>query len=198
VSEARRALLDKAIRHAAEHGFAERSLRQIATDLGTSHRMLIYHFGSRDGLLTAIVGEIEQDLRRNLDELMARADLSPVDQGLQFWHRLTETTVAFGPLFFELAAAAMRGAPHASQVPHLAIRMWLKPLTALWLRAGATPERAPHLARLGLATANGLLLDLLLTGDRRRVDAAMTMFVEAVVARECKPNAVPAARGRSR
>jgi AcrR family transcriptional regulator len=187
MSEPRRALLDKAIRYAAEHGLAERSLRRIAGDLGTSHRMLIYHFGSRDGLLSAVVDEVEQDLQRSLDELMARVDLSPVDQGLQFWHKLTETTIAFGPLFFELATAAMRGAPHAQQVPHFAIRMWLKPLTRLWLRAGAAPERAPHLARLGLATANGLLLDLLLTGDRRRVDAAMTMFAEDLAARECAP-----------
>lgn len=189
MSEPRRDLLDAAIRYAAAHGLTDRSLRQIATELGTSHRMLLYHFGSRNGLLTAIVDDIQRELKNDLDELMARSDLSPINQGLQFWHQLTETTISFGPLFFELATAAMRGAEHAQQVPRLAIGMWLKPLTTLWLRAGATPERAPRLARLGLATANGLLLDLLLTGERRRVDAAMAMFADAVVARECAPNA---------
>jgi AcrR family transcriptional regulator len=189
VSDPRQGLLDAAIRYAAEHGLTDRSLRQIAADLGTSHRMLLYHFGSRNGLLTAIVDDIQRELKNNLDELMARSDLSPIGQGLQFWHQLTETTISFGPLFFELATAAMRGAPHAQQIPRLAIGMWLKPLTTLWLRAGAAPQRAPQLARLGLATANGLLLDLLLTGERRRVDAAMAMFAEAVVARECAPPA---------
>ncbi|MDT7648160.1 MAG: hypothetical protein QOC75_5160, partial [Pseudonocardiales bacterium] len=36
-------------------GISDLSLRQLADALGTSHRMLIYHFGSKEGLLTEVV-----------------------------------------------------------------------------------------------------------------------------------------------
>ena len=44
---------------AAANGIAGKSLREIARGAGTSHRMLLYHFGSREGLLAAIVAAIE-------------------------------------------------------------------------------------------------------------------------------------------
>jgi hypothetical protein len=50
---------------------------------------------------------------------------------------------------------------------------------------GVPPERATAYARLGLAVARGLLLDLLATRDRAAVDAAMeeciALSVDAIV-----------------
>ena len=40
-------LLDAAIDYVAENGIADLSLRELAAALGTSHRMLIHHFGSK-------------------------------------------------------------------------------------------------------------------------------------------------------
>ena len=40
---------DRRIGYAAEHGLADLSLRTLAAGLGTSHRMLIFHFGSKEG-----------------------------------------------------------------------------------------------------------------------------------------------------
>ncbi len=37
------------------------TLRKLAEALGTSHRMLIYHFGSRDGLLAALLSQIRRE-----------------------------------------------------------------------------------------------------------------------------------------
>jgi hypothetical protein len=50
-SQARDRLLDAAVEHALSKGIVDLSLREIAAALGTSHRMIIYHFGSREGLL---------------------------------------------------------------------------------------------------------------------------------------------------
>ena len=47
----RERLLAGAIEHVSQHGVGEISLRQLAAALGTSHRMLLYHFGSRGALL---------------------------------------------------------------------------------------------------------------------------------------------------
>ena len=55
----RGALLGRAIGHFAEHGVGDTSLRALAEAIGTSHRMLIYHFGSREGLLAEVTREVE-------------------------------------------------------------------------------------------------------------------------------------------
>jgi AcrR family transcriptional regulator len=39
-------LLRAALAHVVHRGLADLSLRALAEDIGTSHRMLIYHFGS--------------------------------------------------------------------------------------------------------------------------------------------------------
>lgn len=40
-------LLDRAVGWFAEHGIGDTSMRTLAAELGTSGRMLHYHFGSR-------------------------------------------------------------------------------------------------------------------------------------------------------
>ena len=51
----RERLLAAAAEHIAAHGSSDLTLRGLAADIGTSHRMLIYHFGSKEGLLVDVV-----------------------------------------------------------------------------------------------------------------------------------------------
>ena len=48
-------LLDRVTDHVLEHGLIGLSLRPVAAAVGTSDRMLIYHFTSRDALVSAVV-----------------------------------------------------------------------------------------------------------------------------------------------
>src|SRR2546423_15548894 len=50
-----------------EHGLADLSLRPLARALGTSPRMLLYHFGSKEELVMAAL----DDTRRRPAELLA-------------------------------------------------------------------------------------------------------------------------------
>ena len=52
-------LLAAVVADCAEHGLGHRSLRDIAGHVGTSHRMLIHHFGSREALMVAVVEAVE-------------------------------------------------------------------------------------------------------------------------------------------
>ncbi len=54
VSQPRDRLLAAAVEQAMRGGIADLSLRELAAAIGTSHRMLLYHFGSREGLLVAV------------------------------------------------------------------------------------------------------------------------------------------------
>src|SRR4051794_41529852 len=48
-------LLERVTEHVLQHGLIGLSLRPVAAAVGTSDRMLIYHFGSRDALVSAVV-----------------------------------------------------------------------------------------------------------------------------------------------
>ncbi|TCC34671.1 TetR/AcrR family transcriptional regulator [Kribbella sindirgiensis] len=169
----RTSLLGDAIEHFAKNGIGDASLRSIATSIGTSHRMLIYHFGSREGLLAEVVRTVEQQQR---DLLAALSDLPVEEQAEEFWRRVTEAALVYGPLFFELSAHAMQDLPHTESLKADLINVWLPPLIELCVRAGLPPEEAPAYARLGLAASRGLLFDLLLTGDRAGVDEASALL----------------------
>jgi AcrR family transcriptional regulator len=65
-SQARDRLLAAAVHHALSAGIADLSLRELAAAIGTSHRMLIYHFGSREGLLAAVTTAVEDQQRAAL------------------------------------------------------------------------------------------------------------------------------------
>nr|WP_238354926.1 TetR/AcrR family transcriptional regulator [Kribbella sandramycini] len=163
-------MLADAVEHFARHGIGDASLRAIAAGVGTSHRMLIYHFGSREGLLAEVVRAVEQQQRELLAEL-STSELPIAEQSAQFWRRVTEATLIYGPLFFEVTAYAMR----TGKAPDL-VQVWLPPLVELCVKAGIDPAEAPAYARLGLAAARGLLHDLLLTGDREQVDEASRLL----------------------
>jgi AcrR family transcriptional regulator len=171
----RQSLLAEAVEHFAKNGIGDASLRSIATSVGTSHRMLIYHFGSREGLLAEVVRAVEQQQRDLLAEVLA-TDLPVVEQNELFWRRVTEATLIYGPLFFELSAHAMQDLPHTDSLKADLINVWLPPLIDLCVRAGLPADEAPAYARLGLAASRGLLFDLLLTGDRAGVDEASALL----------------------
>jgi AcrR family transcriptional regulator len=170
---AREDLLAAALTYVTEHGVGEISLRALATELGTSHRMLIYHFGSREGLLVEVVRAVERRQRGRLAELMADPTLTPQEQARRFWDDLVDP--AQWPaerLFFELYGQALQGRPHAVPLLEGIVTDWLDPLTELAVRAGVPPEQARAQVRLDLAVTRGLLLDLLATGDVEGVHAA--------------------------
>jgi AcrR family transcriptional regulator len=182
---ARARLLDAAIEHVAAHGVGDISLRGQAAALGTSHRMLIYHFGSREGLLAAVVDVVEQGARDTLAAMAeeARTDPDPTEAGLRFWHLVTEEALIYGPLFFELSSHAMLDLPHTAGLRERLVTTWLDALEAMWCARGVPRPQAREQGRLDLAVSRGLLHDLLLSGEREQVDAAMRRYAEDTVAR---------------
>jgi AcrR family transcriptional regulator len=181
----REALLAGAIAHFAEHGVGDTSLRALAEAIGTSHRMLIYHFGSRDGLLAAVVDTVEQGARDTLARTVeaAAADPDPTEAGLRFWHLVTEDALVYGPLFFELSSHAMLDQPHTAGLRRRLVTTWLDALETMWIARGVASDEARLQGRLDLAVARGLLHDLLLSGEREQVDAAMRRYAEQTLVR---------------
>ena len=174
----RDALLDKVTAYAAERGIADKSLREMAAGVGTSHRMLLYHFGSREGLLAAIVAAVEEQQRAVLAELSQRGeggDPAAVMVGL--WEQVSQPALRpLVRLFFAAVGLAVQGVPGTEAL--------LDNLTTGWLdRGGEAAQRFglpsdPAVLRLGVAVSRGLLLELVAGADPAEVDASYGLFVE--------------------
>ena len=169
-TERRGQLLDALVAEFATGGIGDRSLRDVAAAVDTSHRMLLHHFGSREDLLVAIVDEVERRQKGRLAELPP----DPAESFATMWADLRRPELrASERLFFECYARAAQGEkPFARMVPG-AVTGWLAEVEAV--AAGLVD---PALARLGLAVTRGLLLDLVATDDDAGVDAAARVFAE--------------------
>lgn len=177
----RERLLAGAMEYVARHGVGEISLRGLAAELGTSHRMLLYHFGSREGLLIEVIRTVEEQQRAALAQILREeAGTHPAETMRRMWARVADP--ALWPnerLFFEVYVQALQGSPHALPLLDGIVDAWVEPLAAL-VAPGRPREEARAEARLGVAVVRGLLLDLLATGDREAVDAAMERYIGAI------------------
>jgi AcrR family transcriptional regulator len=177
VTAARDELLGRCVGWFTEHGVGDTSLRTLAAEVGTSHRMLLYHFGSREGLLAAVVETVEQGERDLLERLLHDV-ADPYAAGLRFWEHVADSATTFAPLYFELSGQAMQGQPWAAGLRDWLTDGWTPALTHLWTRLGRSPADAADLARVNLAAVRGLLFHLALTGDRAAADAGMRFLAE--------------------
>ena len=172
MSVSRDELLARVFAFAARDGLADRSLREIAAGAGTSHRMLLYHFGSREGLLTAVVGAMEAQQRATMTAL-AETAATPAELMRSVWQAVSDPEIRpFVRLFFEVFALAARGEAPA---PAGLTASWLDDAEQAGRQLGITTDRAA--LRLGVAVTRGLLIDLLAGEDPAEVDAAHDLFV---------------------
>src|ERR1700753_3256635 len=173
----RERLLTAASEHLAQDGSHDLSLRSIASAIGTSHRMLSYHFGSRNGLLTAIVSELERRQRVFMASILEDRDATPGELMWRMWEQVADERLwPYERLFFEMSGRALQGDPDAQALRSELVDPWLESSDAFSERSGLPPAQARAEARLAIAVTRGLLLDLLATGDRAGADAAMARF----------------------
>ena len=145
-------------------------MREVGIAAGTSHRMLLHHFGSRDELLLTIVEEVERRQAATLADLTA----DPADTFAAMWAELRRPELRpFARLFFECYARAAQGEEPFTRLLPGAVDGWLD---AVDHHTHGKADRG--MVRLGLAVTRGLLLDLVATNDDEGVDAAAASFVD--------------------
>jgi AcrR family transcriptional regulator len=174
-SSRRTELLDRLLEYSATHGLSDVSLRPLAAAVGSSPRMLLYFFGSKEGLVREVHRHARQaQLGLLADTLRNRADGTEAVRALWHWisdpahHDITR-------FFFESYARSLHDRDGAwTGFGETSVREWLPPLRHA---LGGTEAEAT----LVLAVLRGLLLDLLATGDTERVDAAFDAALDAMV-----------------
>jgi len=177
-SPPRERLLRATIDYIALHGVADLSLRRIAAAVGTSHRMLLYHFGSKEGLLIEVIRAVEAEQRARLATLELDPALGPADAMRNMWRHFSDP--ALWPnerLFFEMYGQALQARAHTAGLLDDIVESWVDPIAASRRALGIAPDVAAAQARVDVAVTRGLLLDLLATGNRAATDAAMEQYI---------------------
>jgi len=159
----RDAVLARAADYVLERGLAGLSLRPLAKALGTSTRMLLYDFGSKEQLVHEVLAVI-----RRREESLVEAEVRSLDDVWR-WISAPERE-PFLRLFFEIYVGAL-GSEEAEPL----VRDWLEFLRTSW-----RPPVDEATATLMVAVVRGLLLDRLATGDRERTARALARFAELV------------------
>jgi len=172
--EIRAQLREKAIDYVLANGIADLSLRPLAKVLKTNARMLVYHFGSREGLMREILGGLrEREDARVQAWFRGKSTQRTMAEFLRwYWRRVSAPKARpAARLVFELYALALRDPESYPGVLTSPVAYW----QGLLARAGVHGASGPE-ATLLLASFRGLLLDLCATGDEIRVRKGMEML----------------------
>lgn len=158
-------------------GLSELTLARLASAAGTSPRMLIYHFATRDGLVIAALQEARCRQRELFDGLLEpRPGVGYAVVLREAWAQMTAPDARpYLRLFRELHDLPADRTPWA-EFRTLSIADWL-PIVEAGLLADGRPD-AKALASALVACARGLFSDLDTTGDSYRTTAAWHAIVD--------------------
>jgi AcrR family transcriptional regulator len=173
--ERRTELLDEVVGYLGRHGVAGVSLRPIARALGVSVNALVYHFGSKDELVVAALRRAAEIQRKVEAPWRREPHLSTAELQRRWWRWINRSPehLALVRLGLEAATldATVSGLP--GDVRAEQISFWREDIAAGLIADGIKPEDAEREASLVKATFTGLVLDLLATGHRKRLTAAL-------------------------
>jgi AcrR family transcriptional regulator len=166
--------------YALEHGLIGLSLRPLAAELGTSDRMLLYHFGSKDELVAAVLRHASDRSSATIDAMPPSRDLRAAV--LDLWDALGSSMLgACGRLYVEAAALGLLGSePYATIVRESNAR-WTAALVGHLVRSGVQRPFARRAAAVVDAAFMGFQLDEPLE-DARTQRRAVTDLADALVA----------------
>lgn len=159
-------LVEEVLEHVLDVGLAGLSLRSAAAAAGTSHKVLLHHFGTREAFLVAVLRRVR---RQMLDDLRADDEADPVDTLRRAWawygdHPRHDRLLAQG-LGLGLFDAAGAGELAAESV---------------WQHVVESGAEGDPARRLVLAAVRGLLIDRVATGDAEGTDAAFERLLALV------------------
>jgi AcrR family transcriptional regulator len=172
-SARRQELLEKAYRYVLVNGLADVSLRPLAAAIGSSPRVLLLLFGSKDGLIRVLLARSRVDQLALLDRIRQLPRTNNLGGAVAtVWEWLA------APDHRPLLALWLEAYTRSVVEPDGAWAGFARQTVDDWLAALTDLNGAsdPVDRTLALAVLRGALLDLLATGDRARVTRSVRRF----------------------
>jgi AcrR family transcriptional regulator len=152
-------LLGQVTDHVLERGLIGLTLRPVAAAIGTSDRMLIYHFGSRDALVSAVVAHSVERAVTAVDALPGAPTVRSAVNRLWAAYR-TEPLNSCLDIYCQAAASGLIGEEPYRSDARASNERWSAALREYFLRSGAPPRRVGRIVRLVDSALYGFHLDL--------------------------------------
>jgi AcrR family transcriptional regulator len=166
--------------HLLEHGLANLSLRPLAAATGTSARMLVYHFGSKERLIAEAMAEVRARQKKLAERWARRHPPASFAESLEFvwsWVAAPEHE-RYLRLFLEILGRGIREAEHFAEFSRTTFEDWVSWVQRRFEREGRPAETAKAFAILTVSTVRGLALYYLATKDKRGARLALRAFIE--------------------
>jgi AcrR family transcriptional regulator len=181
-------LLSAAAEYLAEHGVADLSLRPLAAAIGTSARLLIFHFGSKERLVQEAMAEVQTRLQRSFVSMIDTGPSRTAPLKL-FWHWATDPEhLPYVRLLYEVQIIAIQNPEEYGRYLQQSSMDWL----GLAVQAMSASARTTTMATLCIAVFDGLFLELLSTGDHARLTRALDRFIAMAQSARGSPRSPPA------
>jgi AcrR family transcriptional regulator len=152
-------LVDQVADHVLEHGLIGLTLRPVAAAIGTSDRMLIYHFENRDGLVSAVVVRTNERAVAAIDALPGARTVRAGVNALWAAYR-TEPLNSCLDVYCQAAATGLLGEEPYLSVARASNERWAGALRSYLLRCGAAPRKVRRVVTLVDSALYGFHLDL--------------------------------------
>lgn len=183
----REQLVEQATEVLARTGVIDTSLRSLATEMGTSARMLVYYFGSKEQLILAVMNGLQD---QNVPEPELYTTAEELRQWcLGDWHQITRGSQRSRLRILEqvFGAACGQNSPYArytaDTLAHLTRNAQLR-MEAI----GMPPAVAETRARLALATIQGLVIEFFTSDDPDWVDETHRRMVDDLILAPFEPD----------
>jgi AcrR family transcriptional regulator len=165
-------LLQGFVDYLLDHGFADLSLQPAAAHLGTSPRMLLHYFGSKEQLVEEAIAALR--VRQLQTVFGAELTMTRIDELLlRYWTWCTsDEFIRVFRLAYEILWAALRTPDrYRAFLDQLTVE-WQSGFAAALQATGYSEAHSRTLSTAYLAALRGLVIDFIVTGDRERVSEA--------------------------
>ncbi|HTQ60359.1 MAG TPA: TetR/AcrR family transcriptional regulator [Candidatus Solibacter sp.] len=174
-------LLEEVTAYLTRNGIAELSLRPLAKAVGSSPRVLLYYFGSKEELVVMALARMRERQRVTYERMKSLPFETPREACRAIWQHMSapENEKLFR-MSLEIFAMALRQPQKFAEYLRATIEDWLGFLSAPLEKKGYSKDEARAHATVVLSGFRGFMLDYCASRDRARLDRAVELWLHAL------------------
>ena len=182
MSRRKNELMDAIIHNLSQKGLSRLSLGPLAAAVGTSSRLLVFHFKSKERLILEVVNEVQTRIEKSFVAVAGAKETNRIDIPLRrYWRWATkEQNLRLLWLLSEAQTVALLNSNKRTKYPS---RSWLNWTDIISSNLpGAISDSSTR--TLCGTVYGGLILELLSTGNLDHTTRALEEFIELLILRQ--------------